>query len=144
MKKVTSLINFLLIVSSITVLSNKAFTQEEQENFEGAKFEYKAENNRIDLGIIHLDAIEEVNLEVEFENTGNEPLVLSSVRACCGTSVNDYPEEPIYPGDVGVIELYFRVAPRPHNISRSVIVTSNDPAGRKILRITGKVEEKEE
>ncbi len=145
MKKVSSLFSIFLIgLFSLTFLSNGAFAQEEQEEVEGPKFEYKAENNRIDLGTMHLDGIEEVNLEIEFENKGNEPLVLSGVRACCGTNVRSYPEEPVYPGDTGVIKVYFRVAPRPHNISRSVITMSNDPAGRKILRIVGRVEKKEE
>ncbi len=109
---------------------------------DGPKFEYKEENNRIDLGTIYLDELEDVNLEVEFENKGNEPLIISNVRACCGTRVMDYPEEPINPGETGVIEVHFRLAPRPHNISRTVITQSNDPDGQKILRIRGKVAER--
>lgn len=127
---------------SITNFSMGAFAQGEQNDAEGPMFEYKAENNRIDLGTMHLDAVEEVNLEIEFENKGSEPLILSSVRACCGTRVMSYTEEPVNPGDTGIIEVSFRAAPRAHNINRTVIAMSNDPAGRKILRIRGKVEEK--
>jgi len=140
MKNLFSLLSVILI-GSFSIMG--AFAQEGQDKADGPKFEFKAENNRINLDTLYVDRIEEVNLEVEFENTGNGPLVLSAVRACCGTRVMSYPEEPINPGDIGVIEVHFRVAPRPHNINRSVIVLSNDPAGRKILRIGGRVEQKE-
>ncbi len=139
MKNLFSLLSVILI-GSFSIMG--AFAQEGQDKADGPKFEFKAENNRIDLGTMHIDAIEEVNLEIEFENKGNKPLILSTVRACCGTQVRSYTEEPVNPGDIGVIEVFFRVAPRPHNINRSVLVMSNDSAGRKLLRIGGRVEEK--
>ncbi len=111
---------------------------------DGPKFEYKDENNRIDIGTIYIGEKNEVNLEIEFENTGEQPLVVSHVRACCGTRVVDWTKEPISPGEKGVIEVHFRVAPRPHNINRSVIAMSNDPDGQKVLRIRGRVEERGE
>ena len=144
MKRSINLFSIVLIgLFSITTLNNQAFAQDDQDNAEGPKFEYKAENNRIDLGTIYIDELEEVNLEVEFENTGNQPLVVSHVRACCGTRVIEYTEEPINPGEIGTIKVRFRLAPRPHNISRTVIAMSNDPAGQRVLRIVGGVADRE-
>ncbi len=128
---------------SITNFGMGAFAQGEQNDADGPKFEFKAENNRINLDTLYVDGIEEVNLEIEYENKGSQPLILFSVRACCGTRVVSYPEEPVSPGETGVIEVHFRVAPRPHNINRTVTADSNDPAVRKVLRITGRVEVKE-
>lgn len=147
MKRSINLFSIVLIgLFSITTLNNQAFAQDDQDNAEGPKFEYKLENNnnRIDLGTMYLDAIEQVNLEIEFENMGNQPLVLSDVRACCGTRVIEYTEEPVSPGEVGIIKVSFRVTPRPHNVNRTVLARSNDPAGQKVLRIVGRVEQKEE
>ncbi len=107
------------------------------------KFEYQEEENRIDLGTIYIDEMGEINLEIEFKNTGTEPLIVSHVRACCGTRVRDWTKEPVNPGETGIIEVHFRLAPRPHNISRTVLAMSNDPGGQKVLRIRGRVAERE-
>ena len=110
---------------------------------DGPKFEYKNENNRIDVGTIYIGDDNEIHLEIEFENTGDQPLVVSHVRACCGTRVLDWTKEPVKPGESGFIKIHFRLAPRPHNISRTVIAMSNDPDGQKVLRIRGRVEERD-
>ncbi len=143
MKRSTTLFTiFLLGLFTLSTFVNEAFSQEEKA--EGPLFEYKAENNRLELDTMYISSVEEVNLDIEFENKGNAPLLLSNVRACCGTRVVDYPGDPVNPGDIGIIKISFRLVPRPHNISRSVIVSSNDPGGQKVLRITGRVEQGEE
>lgn len=142
MKKRISLTGiFLLGLLTLNVAGNNAVAQEKDAS--GPKFEFKAENNRLDLDTIYVSKVEEVNLEIEFKNTGDKPLILSRVRACCGTRVASYPEQPVKPGEAGVIEVSFRVVPRPHNINRSVTVASNDPGGQKVLRIRGRVEREE-
>lgn len=40
-------------------------------------------------------------------NTGNQPLVFTSVKGSCTCTVPDFPKEPIAPGDTGVIEVTF-------------------------------------
>ncbi len=111
---------------------------------DGPKFEYTKEANTFDLGTLYIDELEEVNLEIEFENKGDKPLVVTHVRACCGTRVKDWTKEPIQPGEKGTIEVHFRLAPRPHNISRTVVAMSNDADGQKVLRIRGRVAERDE
>ncbi len=144
MKKLNLIFGMLLVgMFAITSISNSVIANEE-EKVKGPKLEYKAENNRVDLGTLYVDELERMSLEIEFENAGTEPLTLSRVTACCGTRVEDYPEEPINPGELGVIKVSFNLARRPHNVNRVVRAMSNDPDGQKILRITGKVEEKEE
>ncbi len=102
------------------------------------------ENSRHDYGTVYVDEMPETKLDIKFTNTGDEPLVLSNVRACCGTRVTQWPREPISPGEEGIIKIEFRLAPRPQRISRSVTVNYNHPE-RPIerYRITGQVVERE-
>lgn len=93
------------------------------------------------LGTIYIHELETQKLDIEFENEGDEPLVLSHVRGCCGTRIKSWTKEPVLPGEKGKIEVEFRLAPRPHKISRTVSVMSNDPEGMKVFRIRGEVAE---
>ncbi len=93
-----------------------------------------------DYGQISGDEVPEGKLGFIVYNNGNQPLVLSNVRACCGTRVNDWTKEPIAPSDSGYVEVEFRIVPRPHRIRRTVTIQSN-AANRQtaILRIQGEV-----
>lgn len=106
----------------------------------GAKLEYVSE--KTDLGTLYVDELEPVKMEIEFTNEGDEPLVVSSVRGCCGTRITDYTKKPILPNEKGFVKLEFRLAPRAHKISRRVSVMSNDPDGLKVYSIVGEVAER--
>lgn len=107
--------------------------------------EFKWEEDFYDYGTIYLDDLPETKLDIKFSNTGNEPLVLTNVRACCGTRVREWPREPIMPGEEGTIKIEFRLAPRPQRISRMVIATSNmHENNNHIFRIRGEVTYREE
>jgi len=128
MKKVSFL--FCILVLSTTMLFGQAA---------GPKFEFVEES--IDLGTYYTDNLDVIKLEIEFENKGDQPLTVSSVRGCCGTRITGWTREPIKPGEKGTITAEFRPAPRAHSISRTVTAMSNDPSGQKIFRIRGKVED---
>ncbi len=106
---------------------------------EGPKLKF--EKDRHDYGTVYLDELPDTQLEIEFTNEGNKPLILNNVRACCGTRVTQWPREPIMPGEKGTINVEFRLAPRPHRISRTVTVHSNSEGNpTSVFRITGQVE----
>ena len=105
----------------------------------GAKLSYTKEVE--DLGKIYVQDLEPMKMEIEFTNEGDEPLIVSTVRGCCGTRITGYPRQPVLPGEKGVVTIEFRLAPRAHNISRTVSVMSNDPSGMKVFRIRGEVVE---
>ncbi|HAK00118.1 MAG TPA: hypothetical protein DCM62_08840 [Bacteroidales bacterium] len=95
---------------------------------------------RIDLGTIFSDQLPAFSYNIEFTNTGNAPLSLSAVRACCGTRVVSWPQEPVNPGQKGIIAIEFRLAPRAQRVNRTVTVTSNDPSQpTSIFRIVGQI-----
>jgi hypothetical protein len=94
-----------------------------------------------DLGTLYTDALEPVVLNIEFENTGNQPLVISAVRGCCGTRITDYTKSPVRPGEKGFVKAEFRLTPQPHKINRTVSIMSNDSNGMKVFKIKGEVAE---
>jgi hypothetical protein len=128
MKKVSFL--FCILVLSATMLLGQTT---------GPKFEYAEE--AIELGTYYTDSLELIKLEIEFTNTGDQPLVVTSVRGCCGTRITGWTREPVKPGEKGIINAEFRPAPRAHVISRTITAMSNDQSGQKIIRLRGKVEE---
>lgn len=118
------------------LISNAAIAEDKK----GAILEFSKEKEQ--LGKISMSDLEPVKLDVKFTNEGDEPLVLSHVRGCCGTRIKEYPQKPILPGEEGVIKVEFRLAPRPHKVSRVVTVTCNDTNNKtKMYRIYGEVVE---
>lgn len=97
-----------------------------------------------DYGQVPADEVPDGKVGFTIYNRGNEPLVLSNVRACCGTRVTGYTREPIAASDSGFVEVQFRIVPRPQRIRRTITIQSN--AGNRqtaILRIQGEVVEPE-
>lgn len=101
---------------------------------ETAKIEFKSET--IDYGEIEKGS-DGVRV-FEFTNTGNAPLVISSVKSSCGCTIPKKPEEPIMPGKTGKIEVKYdtnRVGP----IRKAITVISNADTPTKVLKIKGNV-----
>lgn len=97
-----------------------------------------------DFGTAFVDEMPETKLDIKFSNTGNEPLILSGVRACCGTRVTEWPREPIMPGEEGVIKIEFRLAPRAQRISRTVTASYNNAQQPTVIyRILGQIVDRE-
>lgn len=107
----------------------------------GPKFVFSKEV--IDLGTLYTADLDVTKLSIEFSNQGDQPLVVSQVRGCCGTRVTKWTNEPINPKGKGTIQVEFRLAPRAQNINRTVTATCNDSEVTKIIRIVGKVVEGE-
>ncbi len=74
-----------------------------------------------------------------FKNTGDEPLVLISVKTSCGCLVGSWSREPVMPGESGTIKCKYdtkRLGP----INKSITVKTNDTTNSiTVLRIKGKV-----
>ncbi|MFO7978812.1 MAG: DUF1573 domain-containing protein [Bacteroidales bacterium] len=123
---------FCILVLSTTMLYGQS----------GPKFEYLEKS--VDLGAMAIETLEMVKIEVEFENKGDQPLVVSQVRGCCGTRIMEWTREPVLPGEKGKIIAQFRPAARVHNINRVITAMSNDESGQKVFKIYGKVVENTE
>ena len=76
-----------------------------------------------DLGTITQGQILEVSWR--FKNTGNKPLVVSSVSASCGCTVAEKPEQPVAPGATGLIKAKFDSNGHENEQHKEVYVTAN-------------------
>lgn len=79
----------------------------------------------------------------EYTNTGNEPLILSSVRASCGCTTPNWTKEPVMPGQKGQIKVHYNT----NNVggfTKTITVQSNAVDNpRMVLKIKGNVQKPE-
>jgi hypothetical protein len=76
----------------------------------------------------------------EFKNTGNQPLILNSVKATCGCTTPEWTQEPVAPGKSGTIKVSYNPKNRPGAFTKNVNVYSNAEPSVTVLTIKGKVE----
>jgi len=74
----------------------------------------------------------------EFTNTGNAPLIISSVKSTCGCTIPKKPDGPIMPGETGQIEVKYDTN-RVNPIRKTITVTSNADTPTIALKIKGEV-----
>ncbi len=74
----------------------------------------------------------------KFKNTGNAPLVVTSVKSSCGCTVPKKPEAPVLPGKTGEIEVKYDTK-RVNPIRKTITVTSNAETPTVALKIKGNV-----
>jgi len=68
---------------------------------------------------------EQVEVTFRFKNTGDKPLVISSVTASCGCTIPETPKEPFAPGAEGLIKAKFNSSNRTGQNHKEVYVTAN-------------------
>lgn len=91
------------------------------ENVTEAAFNWD-EGSTHDLGKIVQN--KEVTHLFTFTNVGNSPLVINSVKASCGCTVTSYSEEPIAPGEQGMVAATYN-AKKLGTFTKSVVVNAN-------------------
>lgn len=97
------------------------------------------DSKSFDFGVIH-EADGPVSHTFTLTNTGDKPLVLTSVRAACGCTKPEYSKEPVAPGKTVSIKVTYLPAGRPGEFNRDVIVKSNAKnSKRMVLKIAGTV-----
>ena len=80
------------------------------------------------------------NCEFTFTNDGNEPLILTGVRASCGCTTPTWTKEPVMPGKTGTIKVRYNTN-NVGSFTKTITVTSNAVnASRSTLKIKGKVD----
>lgn len=121
MKK--SVILFLIALSPVFSFAQGVFQfEEEMHNFETIK-----EGDRA----VH---------EFKFTNVGDQPIVISQVKASCGCTTPFWTKEPVMPGDQGSVKASYNSRGRPGNFHKSITITSNSSTPTKVLQIKGMVE----
>lgn len=101
---------------------------------------FKFEKESHDFG-----AVEEGKLaiyEFVFKNTGNQPIIISNVKASCGCTTPFWTREPVPPGGTGKVKAQYNSKGRPGTFAKSITITSNSQTPTKVLRINGVVNKK--
>ena len=80
-----------------------------------------------------------VEYSFRFRNTGKNPLVVSNASASCGCTVPEKPEQPVMPGQTGIIKVKFDSKGRPGKAHKTVNVTSNAQPEFPVLVLAGDV-----
>ena len=134
------LLGMLAIALMATFQLNAQATVEPQgAPASGAKL--TLESDIVDYGTI--DQGSEPLRLATFTNTGTEPLIISGAKGSCGCTVPNWPKEPIMPGETSQIEIRYDTK-RVGAINKTVTVTSNDPAGKHVIRVQGTINKVEE
>jgi hypothetical protein len=79
-----------------------------------------------------------VTYEFSFTNTGEIPLVISTVQASCGCTVTSYTKDPIEPGANGFVKATYNAA-NLGQFTKTVTVNANTAEGVARLSIKGEV-----
>lgn len=95
------------------------------------------EETTFDFGTINEGEV--VEHAFAFTNTGAIPLLISSTRSTCGCTVPEHPEEPIPPGEGGVIKVRFNSKGKSRQINKPVTIIANTFPKNNTIRITGYV-----
>ena len=84
-----------------------------------------------------------VETTFEFKNTGENPLVLSNVKAACGCTATEYTKEPVQPGESGFVKGVFN-AQAEGVFNKTITVTTNTAEKATVLTIKGEVGKKKD
>ena len=95
------------------------------------------ETNRWKFGQIQQG--ENVEKTFHFENTGNNPLIISSAVGTCGCTVPTWPKEPIQPGEKGEIRVKFTSGTKQGKHSKQVNITANTKPNITQLFVEGEI-----
>jgi hypothetical protein len=79
-----------------------------------------------------------ITIEFEFANTGDSPVIISSVQASCGCTSTDYSKTPVMPGDKTKIKAVFNAATK-GAFKKQITVTTNAEDAPNILMFKGTV-----
>jgi hypothetical protein len=66
-----------------------------------------------------------LDVAFRFKNTGSKPLVIQKVQPSCGCTVAEQPNEPVLPGEEGIIKASFNSEGRLGANHKTLYVTAN-------------------
>ena len=126
-------ISFILILFAVAAVAQDQPVFEEPVN--GPKIVFAEAS--FDFGDIEQgDIVEHV---FKFENTGNQPLILSNVMTTCGCTAPSWPREPIAPGESSEILVKFNSRGKIGIQNKVITVVSNATNQRAQIKIVSNV-----
>ena len=135
MKKIKYLLFVPFLALACTTTTN---ADEEQRRTDYAEYFEKMD---YDFGTVQEG--DQVRHTYKFKNTGDKNLILINVKGSCGCTVpEDWPKDPIAPGETGEIKVVFDSQGRAGNVKKNVRVEANTDPSLSLLTLTGVVKEK--
>ncbi len=132
MKKIMSLLVALAFLAGSVIAQDK-----EAPSVDGPVMTF--ETTEVDYGVVEYNS--DPYRHFNFTNTGNAPLQITHAKGSCGCTIPEYPKEPIFPGESGVIKVRYdtkRDSGKP--FIKRVTVSTNETSGQdRVLTIRGTV-----
>jgi hypothetical protein len=117
------------LFAGLAVLGSVAFASAQTITFD---------NTVLDYGTVKPSA--DGNRVFKIKNTGDKPLIISSVKPACGCTTPDFSKDPIMPGKTGEIKVHYNTA-TVGSFQKLIEVFSNDPENqRSVIHIKGNVD----
>ena len=82
---------------------------------------------------------EVVSYTFHFVNSGNAPLIITSVEKSCGCTTGDFPRQPVEPGQGGDIKVTYDSKGHFGFQSKTVVVNANTVPSQTTLRVKAEV-----
>lgn len=82
---------------------------------------------------------DKVERSFKFINTGKRALVISNATASCGCTVPEKPEQPVKPGETGIIKVVFNSQGKQGHQEKTITVTANTFTAFPYLKLVGDV-----
>ena len=123
----------IITLTAILLISVMSFAQS------GAKIDFSATENTIDYGKVSKSSDNGIRV-FEFTNTGNAPLIITSIQSTANCTILSNTKDTILPGKKGKIEIKYSMTAGP--IRKTITVESNAvnyEEGRIALKIKGEV-----
>ncbi|GJM27803.1 MAG: hypothetical protein DHS20C17_04380 [Cyclobacteriaceae bacterium] len=122
----------LSLLFAVLVLTGSA---QAQESVDGAEITF-AENAKNFGDITQGDVVEHT---FKFENTGNQPLIISNVLVTCGCTATNWPRDPILAGKSSEITVRFDSKGKNGAQNKIITVVSNAVNPREKVSIKSNV-----
>ena len=133
----------LFIALAVTACTSSSETDTEQRRVDYAEFidnptEMAFESMDYEFGEVKEGT--QVKYTYKFKNTGDQNLILINVKGSCGCTVpEEWPKNPIAPGETGEIKVVFDSQDRVGNVRKNVRVEANTNPSLNVLTLSGVV-----
>jgi hypothetical protein len=125
--------SYIVLVLSFFIISLKSLAQENAIlNFATTTYNFGSIKEESDP----------VEYEFNFVNSGNAPLVITSVDASCGCTTTGWSTDSIMPGKSGFVKASFDPNNRPGPFNKTITINSNAEPAIAVLSIEGYVKPK--
>jgi Protein of unknown function (DUF1573) len=138
MKNLTLTIFLAVLVTILFAQDQLALNGNATPEVSASIASFSWDQTTVDLGKVKKN--NPVTHEFSFTNTGNAPLVISSVKASCGCTVTRYSKDPIPAGATGFVSATYNAAAL-GVFTKTVTVNANTREGSTVLIIKGEVTE---